>query len=458
VSLRKLVVFLVLLLSSSPGLTQDSGDDRPFVRVQIQSETVTVGQPVTVFVEILAPNWFTKAPEFPDINIDDALTMPPGRSMNFTERIKGTTYAGQRREYIVYPLTPGTFDISPIQVVVSYAIDPPNSSLPTTVSSRPLQFEAVVPEEAAGLDYFIATNQFTLEQTVSQKLDSLKVGDSFTRTITMTAPGVVAMVFPPPRFESIDGLGIYSEQPVVEDKGGERGESRRGTRVDSVTYFMEQEGKYLLPEISVYWWDIGSEKLRKETIPTIELVVLPNTEIEAEQLVILTEEDQAPPEGDSGLTMIVKVAIGIFAVAMLFLLSQLWRKKRERLHSWLENRKAEKARTEKAFFNRFRQACDSGDPKVIFNRLMSWLDRVYSGPGSATLDQYVILANDPDLTEQVRALKSILYGRGKDGELGKQWSPSHFLRRVAMSRKQFLRDRNRLRSRSVELPSLNPGR
>ncbi len=35
-----------------------------------------------------------KAPEFPDIRVDNAIAMPPGRSLNFTEKVGSMTYAG----------------------------------------------------------------------------------------------------------------------------------------------------------------------------------------------------------------------------------------------------------------------------------------------------------------------------------------------------------------------------
>jgi hypothetical protein len=94
---------------------------------------VTAGQPVTVTVEVLAPNWFTKAPEFPNIEVDKAIAMPPGRSTNFTEKVGSVTYAGQMRDYVIYPLTAGNFKIPSIHVTFSYAKEPPKSSPPVSL-------------------------------------------------------------------------------------------------------------------------------------------------------------------------------------------------------------------------------------------------------------------------------------------------------------------------------------
>ena len=61
-----------------------------------------VGQQVTLTIEILAPNYMTKPPELPDFQIRNAVTRA-GSTVNTSEQINGTTYAGVQVEFLIYP-------------------------------------------------------------------------------------------------------------------------------------------------------------------------------------------------------------------------------------------------------------------------------------------------------------------------------------------------------------------
>lgn len=445
----------VFLLFCLPNISQgaETNIDQPFIRASIKPTSVIAGQPVTVTVEVLAPNWFTKAPEFPDIRVDNAIAMPPGRSLNFTEKVGSMTYAGQRRSYIIYPLTAGTFKIPSIDVTVSYAKEPPKSSPPVTVSSQFQQFEATVPDEAASLGYFIATSNFTLKHTVSRKIDNLMVGDTFMRSIIMNAQNVVAMVLPPLRFEPVKGVGIYPDQPVLVDKGGERGEIRTGARTESVTYVLEKEGDYLLPEINLFWWDLEKEKLQKETVPAMKLAVKSNPDLESEQLALLGDDKGQPPAtGIRTLNWRHLIALVVFMVFSIFLIL-VWKKYRFLYANWIKSRKEQKTNSEAAYFKRFHQACLSGDKKETYDQLMSWLDRIYDGPRSATIWWFVNVTDSPELKEQVSELTNSLFA---DEGLSFKWSLSDFFKGIAGARKAVLQKKKRMVLSHAGLFSLNP--
>ncbi len=450
--IRHLPILLLLFLSFT-GAAWGESNDKPFARASIDAATVTAGQPVTVTVEVLAPNWFTEAPEFPDIEVDNAIAMPAGRSLNFTEKVGTMTYAGQRREYLIYPLTSGIFTIPPISVTFSYAKEPPKSSPAVTVSSQIQQFEATVPDEAAGLGYFIATSNFTVEHTVSRNISDLKVGDSFKRSITMNAQDVVAMVLPPLSFEPFQGVGIYPDQSVLADKGGERGAIRTGTRTESVTYLLEKEGDYVLPEMNVFWWDLKTEKLQKETIPAIKLAVRFNPDLEAEQPALPADDSGQPPATATRTLgwrhLLALVVFMVFSISV----SILWKKYKPVYANWSKSRKAQKSNSEAAYFKRFHQACLSGDKKETYHQLMSWLDRIYDGPGSATIGWFVNVTDSPELKEQVSGLTRSLFAQ-EDTTV--TWSFSHFYNDIAKARRSFLQKEKRTVLSHTGHPSLNP--
>jgi hypothetical protein len=68
---------------------------KPIVRAVITSQRpIIAGQAVRLTVSVLAPNYFTSEPEFPQINVDNAIVVLPGETpQNSNEIIDGQTYA-----------------------------------------------------------------------------------------------------------------------------------------------------------------------------------------------------------------------------------------------------------------------------------------------------------------------------------------------------------------------------
>ena len=71
----------------------------PRARVSLDpGSVVTVGQPLTVRVQVLVPSFFAGAPAFPELEVDDAITIFVDRGTNFTERTAGRAHrVGIRR-------------------------------------------------------------------------------------------------------------------------------------------------------------------------------------------------------------------------------------------------------------------------------------------------------------------------------------------------------------------------
>ena len=249
---RSIPVAALLAVSALPLLAQEPAEPepRPFARTRLEpGPRVTVGQPVTVVVEVLVPSFFTGAPRFPALDVDDALAIFKDRGINFTERVDGETWAGQSRGYDVYPQRPGEFEIEAIPVRVRYRSESGGARTEVTITPPPLSFQAVLPPEAADLPYFISTTELGIEQSFDREPRTLKVGEAFVRTITMTVEDALSMVIPPLPADSVPGLAVYPDPPEVTDEGGERGERIVGRRVERITYVAEEAGEYRLAPI-----------------------------------------------------------------------------------------------------------------------------------------------------------------------------------------------------------------
>ena len=432
---------------------------QPIARVRLEPEgLVTVGQPLTVVVQVLVPSFFTGAPRFPDLDIPDAITIFTDRGTNFTERIDRATWAGQDRRYTIYPMRAGVYEISDIPVEVRYSAPGVGPRATATVSPPSVRFEARVPPEAEGLDYFIATSTLTIQESFDPRPDTVLVGEAFTRTITFTVHDALSMVIPPMTFDTVPGLGVYVDPPTVEDTGGERGQAIIGTRVESVTYVAQEVGSYHVPAVELAWWDIGAGRLRRAALPAVDFQVAPNPAIVSEiplppDSVI---EAAVPAERMRVSLMSLLRRWGlptVVALVIVVVLVRLVRRRggtvRERIIA-LRRRHAE---SERSYFRRFRRAARTGDPRKTLRYLMFWLDRRSKQSEPATLSRFAREAADPQLDRQAESLRTRLYA--PTGKPTKPWSGNQFAASVARGRKRSV-PTSRDASDGRSLPVLNP--
>jgi hypothetical protein len=119
----------------------------------------------------------------------------------------------------------------------------------------------------------IATRELHVAQTWQPEPSKGRVGDGFTRTVTLTAPDVPGMVFPPLLPAKVDGLGVYPKPPVVQDHV-ERSDFT-GKRIEEVTYICERSGQFTLPALIIPWCDLKNQTLMQVTLPAVTLEVEP---------------------------------------------------------------------------------------------------------------------------------------------------------------------------------------
>src|SRR5262245_28366058 len=207
---RLFLAFVCLVLALTMARAQTAAPE-PMVRMTIEPPRVVVGQKTTLRIDVLAPNYMTTPPELPDFQVRNAVTRQL-QSVNINEQQSGTSYAGVRFEFAIYPQEPGSYAIAGQKLTVHYAAEPPATRDAELVLPR-IDFAAFIPDAAAALRPFVAAEKLTVEQIVQRSSEQLKTGDAVTRTVTMKAEGTPAMRLPPQSFAQIDGLALYPAQP-----------------------------------------------------------------------------------------------------------------------------------------------------------------------------------------------------------------------------------------------------
>jgi hypothetical protein len=234
---------------------------------------VWVWQRVAIEVELLTTTFFAGAPVFQLPTIPQALLMQiEDHPVLGTEQDDDTTYNVQQHELALFMLRPGGYTVPPFTVRFASAPRYGEPPVEHQLTTQAIQVEARMPPGAEHLPSVISTRELRVTQTWQPQPKQAQLGDAFTRTITLTAPDVPGMVFPPLPLAKVDGLAVYPKPPVVQDQV-ERG-AFIGQRTQTVTYVCERPGPVTLPALIIPWWDVEHQQLRQVTLPTLTLEVV----------------------------------------------------------------------------------------------------------------------------------------------------------------------------------------
>jgi hypothetical protein len=360
---------------------------------------VLVGEHVTIIVELLTVTTFASAPAFEFPKIPGALLMKPEeRPVLGTEEIDGESYTVQRHELALFVMRPGVAQIPPF--IVRFESPPRFGEKPVEhrLTTPALQVEARMPPGAEDLPGLIAARELRVDQTWHPQPQKARVGDAFTRTVTLTAPDVPGMVFPPLPLDKADGLAVYTKPPAVQDQV-ERGELT-GQRVETVTYLCERPGQFILPALVIPWWDLKNQQLMRVTLPEVTLEVEPGP--------VQSTDATAPAEETPGRAWLWWTLGSV--LLLVAAMAVLWHKRRALLDAWGRRHVRHQA-SEAGLFAQLLDACRANNAKAAYNALLRWLDARQHGPETATIEAFLVSHPDTDLRRQVEMLQDSILGR-----------------------------------------------
>lgn len=444
---------LMLLVCLLPGYVFAGDGAQWMVRARLEpSGPVVVGQPVQLVVDVLVTTWFAGAPQFPALDVPGALaTLSDDQPAHLTEDIQGTRWFGISRIYRITPMEPREYAIPRLQIFVH----PGLVEKPVRLWTPARKLHARVPPGAEGMAQFFATTHLDVSQRFDRRLDGLRVGDAFTRTLTLTADGMPGMFLPPLSFAEVDGLAVYSKAPVVENLSKDRQGFVAGRRTESATYTIQRAGHYRLPEVTVQWWDSVGKKVRGETIPSVTFDVAAISGYRPE--IAIPEEVAAAgaTRAEEALKPSRVWMVGL--VGLLMVLGWLWPRLKRYGAQWAEHRAIQRRiyeSSEAAAFARLSSAAEGNDDEGTVRSLYRWLDRCEPVGKPALAERAIDLAGD----DQYRLATETLFDR-RFGSTPP--SPDHsnrdLERALTRVRTRLSEDHGMFRRQSDNsLPPLNP--
>jgi hypothetical protein len=415
-----------ILLTNSPVEAEESS----FVRIQHDRPDGAIpGERVTLSVQILTDTWLSQAatitvPEVPGLIILKVSSF----GVNGTERVGAVTYTTQAHEYAVFARRSGRFVIPAFRLRFGVAGQPAGKKVMLDLETDSIELVAAMPPGIGEVEGLIASPNLTVVETWDpEPEDELSVGDAIRRSITYRAEGVMGLAFPPTRFDPVDGLGVYPQTPELDDQT-QRGDFL-GSRTDALTYVFERPGSYVLPGISVVWWDLDEGVLKQAQLPSRKVEVIPGS-----------VEVGAPAERSHETIGFKRIGLlGILILAGLAILLGVGKWTRDLVRLWRARREEQTA------FRRFLDSCAQSDSWSAYRSIRDWHSLVMPG---RILSCSVGTSGDRSLVEAIQDLEqSALFGNEK-------WTGKNTAVPVTRWRRSLMAYRS---SSPVDgLPPLNP--
>ena len=378
----------------------------PRVRATLTPPQVVVGQPATLVIDVMAPNYMTKPPVMSDFQIANAITRSDS-NMNFSERQADVSYAGIRYTFLISPQEPGTYAVTGQPVTITYADNPPHSRT-TNVPMPATRFEAVIPDAARGLDPFLSATRLSLKQDIQPSSPSLKVGDAVTRIVTIEAEGAPAILLPPTPFVPIAGTRVYPSTPQLNDGLNQGSDGLSSTRTDRATYMLEEAGTITLPAIGIAWWDVTDEKIQRARLDPQSFTVAGG---------ISTSKGGAEGGGLSSPRRLVLfilehwfmlVSVIIAAALMIWATPPVVGNLKRRV----QRRREMYRQSEACAFWELSRAASQNEPRQTYRALLAWLSRFEPAAPACTIKALNCWAKDPILAHETSALEHQLFATG----------------------------------------------
>ncbi|MGI9299347.1 MAG: BatD family protein [Luminiphilus sp.] len=398
-----------IAITVNPQVVSAGGDDSVRFDIDIDKRDVYIQEQLILTVTIEQAINLDGA-EVTQLAIDDAIVEELTRR-NFQRQINGRLWRVTQLRYAIYPQQRGTLEVPSLSLTAREVL-PGRSLLGARLGKRfKLSKDAIqvnvkpVPENFPG-DVWLPAVSLELRQSWSKPPESMEVGDSTTRTLTLAAEGLLSSQLPSITSMSDHsksaGIRVYPDQESSDQI--ERTDGFLGQRTRSEALVASGGGSWTLPEVSVPWWNTETDSLQFATLPSTTISV-GTPVIETPGALDVTQVSAQPNSPPYWLTALA--ASGWLLATVL--LGVIWRSRRR------VDTEPAKSQTEdrlRPLLTALKASAAQRDAALTRDLLMRWAT-VHFGQTVRTFQQLRSLCSDA-LAQETYVLERALYASGDD--------------------------------------------
>jgi len=143
---------------------------------------------------------------------------------------------------------------------------------------------------------WLPSELLTLHQEWQPDNLAFKVGEPITRTITLTAAGLGKAQLPNITMNAPSGLKIYPDQAELHSNLTK--ERLISQKKQNFALVASQAGDYILPKITIAWWNTVTNQYQQAVLPMQKITVHPNADLAQPALANVQNEESNLPKNN----------------------------------------------------------------------------------------------------------------------------------------------------------------
>jgi len=320
-------------------------------------------------------------------------------------------YASLEFYYIVFPYQTGELTFPALEIKAS--IPPEGDYKGQDIILKTEAFTVLVEEVPNGYDEekWMVANDVRLNNSWSEDLSQVRIGDVLTRNITTNAKGTLPSFIDEPNVVEVEFASLYAQEPEFTDLRDDK--SVNGKRVDRYSYLLEKEGEFTIPAVEVSWFNPALGKFYKRELPEYKILVLPNPEMASlhqlrDSLNALNPvfNDEMVQE-EEAFDWKLWLRYGLYAIILIFLLLGVWKVvKRVNKH---QKAKRLAYQNSEAFW--FHMLMKQNNEKSLLVQLYAWLNRTPLSHDEKTISH--LAEGDAAFKTESEKLKALFFDSSK---------------------------------------------
>jgi hypothetical protein len=274
-----------------------------FLKAALSKASVYVDEPVIYTVRLYRLLKVSNLSlEIPDVS--GLAFKKIGEPIEYQSVVGGQPYDVLELRYEVVPAHRGRYRIPPATMVMAvYGSDGRRSGFPfgdpffsmprprpRSVSSNPLELSvSPLPAEGRPANFSSLVGSYTMSSQLDK--DTVAAGDTASLSVTIEGRGNVNRI-PDLSLPDIAGIKTYADQPDLKTEADEQG--YKGTKTMKWAFVPQKEGTYVIPSLSLTYFDTRAKYYRTIRTPAHALKVLPGASAQAGQTSAGIQPQPAP--------------------------------------------------------------------------------------------------------------------------------------------------------------------
>jgi len=409
-----------------------------FLKTLISKSEVYVQEPLVLTVQLFHSVGLRDA-QLTSLDVENAVIDEIGDQEKSEKILNGVRYSVIEKHYSITPEKSGQLTIPALtfsgrtQYRGVYA-DPGRYVRTRSMAHRVevLAKPDIYPANAP----WLPTSALSISDSWDGNPPTLTVGESVTRTLTLSALNLNAAQLPDLSLPTVPGLKLYPDQSRNENTATKSG--MLGQRIFSTAIVATQPGDIKIPEQTIYWWNTSSKKLEQTIIPAVTLNSKAATNPAHQNLAAVTPEalerqNQQSVDNhlDSNATQTAVNKTGsslwpylalMFALLWLATLALWWRLARAtKINSkaFLSEPPSTQQNTARAAFKAFKKACHNNAAADARHSLIDWFKCTHPQQQISGLQSVSEHYKNAELDTLIRDMEQSLYAEGAHSWQGK---------------------------------------